>query len=69
MRENFIFGVVRILKDLNLVLSHMKIGFFGAGRMSQSLAQSLIKQNVVASKDQIIASDIDEVQRKKVNVS
>jgi len=37
--------------------------------MSQALARSLIEQNVVTSKDQIIASDVDENQRKLVNVS
>ncbi|CAF0867339.1 unnamed protein product [Rotaria sp. Silwood1] len=45
-------------------LSHVKIGFLGAGRMCQALARSLIEQNVVSSKDQIIASDVDENQRK-----
>ncbi|CAF0916296.1 unnamed protein product [Rotaria sordida] len=46
------------------VLSPLKIGFFGAGRMCQALARSLIERNVVSSKDQIIASDVDENQRK-----
>ncbi len=52
-----------------LVLSNLKIGFLGAGRMSQALAGSLIERNVVSSKDQIIASDIDENQRKLATVS
>jgi pyrroline-5-carboxylate reductase len=51
------------------VLSNLKIGFLGAGRMSQALARSLIERNVVSSKDQIIASDIDENQRKLATVS
>ncbi|CAF3483141.1 unnamed protein product [Rotaria sp. Silwood1] len=50
-------------------LSHVKIGFLGAGRMCQALARSLIEQNVVSSKDQIIASDVDENQRKIATVS
>ena len=41
----------------------MKIGFLGAGRMSQALVRSLIERKVVSSNDQIIASDIDENQR------
>ncbi len=51
------------------MLSNLKIGFLGAGRMSQALARSLIERNVISSKDQIIASDIDENQRKTVTVS
>ncbi len=48
--------------------SHLKIGFLGAGRMSSALARSLIERNIVSSKDQIIASDVDENQRKLVAV-
>ncbi|CAM2699881.1 unnamed protein product [Rotaria socialis] len=48
------------------MLSHLKIGFFGAGRMCQALARSLIENNIVSSKDKIIASDVDENQRKIV---
>ena len=51
------------------MLSNLKIGFLGAGRMSQALARSLIERNVISSKDHIIASDIDENQRKTVTVS
>ncbi len=51
-----------------LVLSNLKIGFLGAGRMSRALARSLIERNVVSSKHQIIASDVDEKQRKLVTV-
>lgn len=51
-----------------VALSKMKIGFLGAGRMSQALVRSLIERKVVTSKDQIIASDIDENQRKMVTV-
>jgi len=58
-----------IMKSLILVLDNVKIGFLGAGRMSQALARSLIERNVVSSKDQIIASDADENQRKSVAVS
>jgi pyrroline-5-carboxylate reductase len=54
---------------LVLVLPHLKIGFLGAGRMSQALARSLIEQKVVSSENQIIASDIDDNQRKLVTVS
>lgn len=36
--------------------------------MSQALARSLIERNVVKSKDQIIASDVDENQRRIVTV-
>jgi len=56
------------LRIVFLVLSNLKIGFLGAGRMSQALARSLIERNVVSSKDQIIASDVDENQRKLVTV-
>ncbi len=56
-------------KGLRLVLGNLKIGFLGAGRMSQALARSLIERNVVSSKEQIIASDVDENQRKLVTVS
>lgn len=52
----------------SVALSKMKIGFLGAGRMSQALVRSLIERKVVASKDQIIASDIDENQRRIVAV-
>lgn len=51
------------------MISNLKIGFLGAGRMSQALVRSLIERNVVTSKDQIIASDVDENQRKIVSVS
>lgn len=47
-------------------LSPLKIGFLGAGRMSQALIRSLIDGKIVSSKDQIIASDVDENQRKSV---
>lgn len=47
-------------------MSKIKIGLLGAGRMSQALARSIIERNVVSSKDQIIASDVDENQRKFV---
>lgn len=53
---------------LCLVLSKLKVGFLGAGRMSQALARSLLERNVVASKGQIIASDVDETQRRLVTV-
>ncbi|UJR29169.1 hypothetical protein I4U23_010383 [Adineta vaga] len=48
------------------MLANLKIGFLGAGRMSQALVRSLIERNVVSSKDQIIASDVDENQRRIV---
>ncbi|CAF1638899.1 unnamed protein product, partial [Adineta ricciae] len=47
-------------------LANLKIGFLGAGRMSQALVRSLIERNVVSSKDQIMASDVDENQRRIV---
>ncbi|CAF0715256.1 unnamed protein product [Adineta steineri] len=50
----------------NKMLSNLKIGLLGAGRMSQALARSLIERNVVSSKDQIMASDVDENQRNIV---
>lgn len=53
---------------LFIALSHMKIGFFGAGRMCQALARILIERKIVTSKDHIIASDIDENQRNLANV-
>ena len=37
--------------------------------MSQALVRGLIEGKVVASRDQIIASDVDENQRKIVTVS
>lgn len=51
-----------------LVLSPLRIGFLGAGRMSQALIRGLIEGRIVASKDQLIASDVDENQRKIVTV-
>ncbi|CAF1548007.1 unnamed protein product [Adineta ricciae] len=48
------------------MLANLKIGFLGAGRMSQALVRSLIERNVVSSKDQIMASDVDENQRRIV---
>jgi hypothetical protein len=67
--ENKNFEMNEMMKSLILVLSNVKIGFLGAGRMSQALSRSLIERNVVSSKDQIIASDVDENQRKSVAVS
>jgi len=67
--ENINFQMNEMMKSLILVLSNVKIGFLGAGRMSQALSRSLIERNVVSSKDQIIASDVDENQRKLVTVS
>ena len=51
-----------------LVLPSLKIGLLGAGRMSQALARSLVENKIVASKDQILASDVDANQRKLVTV-
>ena len=51
------------------MLLPLKIGFLGAGRMSQALVRGLIEGKVVSSRDQIIASDVDENQRKLVTVS
>lgn len=50
-------------------MSKVRIGLLGAGRMSQALARSLIERNVVSSREQILASDVDENQRKFVTVN
>ena len=51
-----------------LVFNQLKIGFLGAGRMSQALIRSLIDSKLISNKEQIIASDIDNEQRKHITV-
>lgn len=57
-----------VFVPMSSVSSLLKIGFLGAGRMSQALMRSLIDGKIVSAKDRLSASDVDEKQRQLVQV-